>query len=99
MNRYKITDNAIDTRFDGKRFFKTTVYPEIPLDPTDTYIVATSEDFLDTLADRFYRDSSLWWVISQANNIKGTLKPKVGSQLRIPGNINSILMRFSVANS
>ena len=98
MNRYNASSQGVSKRYDGKRFFQTTTYPIIPVDLSDTYIIATSEDFLDIVANRFYRDSSLWWVIAQANGIKGTLSPKVGQQLRIPGNINSILTRFNAAN-
>jgi len=97
MNRYTKNSN-IGTRYDGKRFFRTTTYPSIPVDPTDSYIYPSSEDFLDTLANHFYKDPTLWWVIAQANGLKGTLKPKAGIQLRIPGNIGKILAKFSSAN-
>jgi hypothetical protein len=96
MNRYS-TEN-IFTRFDGKRAFRTTRYPTIPVYENDIYITVTSADFLDTLANKYYRDENLWWVISQANNLRGTMKPKNGTQLRIPGNISDVLIRFSNAN-
>lgn len=99
MNRYNEISSEIGRRFDGKRFFLTVSYPPIPFDSSDVYIIASSEDFLDNLANRFYKDVTLWWVIAQANGIKGTMKPKAGQQLRIPGNINAILTRFSQANS
>jgi nucleoid-associated protein YgaU len=99
MTRYNQSSQNIGRRYDGKRFFRTTSYPTIPPSSSDTYIIATSEDFLDSLANTFYRDPTLWWVIAQANNIAGTLKPKVGQQLRIPGNINQILSNFSQENS
>ena len=98
MNRYNTSTN-IGKRYDGKRFFQTTSYPPIPLDISDVYMIASSEDFLDNLANRFYKDATLWWVIAQANGIRWNMKPKVGQQLRIPGNINLILTRFSQANS
>ena len=97
MNRYSTTDTS--TRYDGKRFYLTTSYPPIPLDSSDIYMIASSEDFLDTLALQFYKDSTLWWVIAQANGIRGNIKPKSGQQLRIPGNISAILTRFNQANN
>jgi len=97
MNRYNTTN--VGKRYDGKRVFRTTSYPPIPNDTSDIYMIASSEDFLDELANRFYKDTTLWWVIAQANGIRGTLKPKSGRQLRIPGNINSIITRFNDANS
>lgn len=99
MNRYSESTTNIGKRYDGKRFFQTTSYPPIPPDPSDIYMIASSEDFLDGLANRFYKDSTLWWVIAQANGIRGKMKPKPGQQLRIPGNINLILTRFGRANS
>ncbi len=98
MNRYIQSASTVGTRFDGKRFFKTTTYPKISLDSSDVYITATSEDFLDILANKFYKDVTLWWVIAQANGIRGSMKPPVGKQLRIPGNINLILTKFSDSN-
>ena len=70
MSRYNQTSNNVGTRYDGKRFFLTTTYPPIPVDLSDIYLVSSSEDFLDTLANKFYKDPTLWWVIAQANNIK-----------------------------
>jgi len=99
MNRYSTNYSNISNRFDGKRVFLTTRYPIIPVNSNDLYITASSEDFLDSLAKKFYKDESLWWIIAQANNIKGTMKPKVGQQLRIPQNIDYILSRFGKANS
>ena len=98
MIRYNSTSNNITTRWDGKRVFKTTHYPPIPLDPSDTYVITSSEDFLDVLALKFYKDSTLWWVIAQANGIKNSLSPTEGQQLRIPGNINQIISSFTNEN-
>lgn len=96
MNRY--TSSKTSNRYDGKRVFLTTRYPIIPVSDSDLYITATSEDFLDSLAKKFYKDESLWWIIAQANNIKGTMKPKIGQQLRIPSNVEYIVSRFIRAN-
>jgi len=96
MSRY--TSSKTSNRYDGKRVFLTTRYPIIPVSDSDLYITATSEDFLDSLAKKFYKDESLWWIIAQANNIKGTMKPKIGQQLRIPSNVEYIVSRFIRAN-
>jgi hypothetical protein len=40
---------------------------------------------LDTLAQQFYQDTTLWWVIANANNIgKGSFDVPAGMQIRIP---------------
>lgn len=99
MNRYIPTSGNTFARYDGKRVFRTTRYPIIPVDQNDVYIIATETDYLDTLADRFYNDATLWWVIAQANSIKNTLKVPAGKQLRIPSDITEIVARFNRENS
>lgn len=99
MNRYNISENNVFKRYDGKRVFRTTRYPKIPININDIYIVANETDYLDSLAYRFYQDSTLWWIIAQANGIKSTLKAPTGVQIRIPQNIDIILARFQRENN
>lgn len=99
MNRYIQNDNNVFKRYDGKRVFRTTRYPKIPVGFNDIFIVASETDYLDSLAARFYNDPTLWWVIAQANNIKATLKAPTGVQIRIPQNIDNILLKFKRENS
>jgi hypothetical protein len=54
---------------------------------------------LTVLAYKFYKDSTLWWVIAQANGIKATLKAPTGQQLRIPQNIDNIILSFRRENN
>jgi hypothetical protein len=98
MNRYTQSNSRVYKRYDGKRAMVTTRYPKIPVGANDVYIFASETDYLDALAQKFYRDTSLWWIIAQANGIKNTLKAPVGKQLRIPQNINSIIADFNSAN-
>jgi len=96
MDRYSSTPDA--KRYDGKRFRLTTTYPQIPTSDTDIYIIATDADYMDGLAQKYYKDSTLWWIIARANNVAGTMKAPTGSQLRIPINIQSIISKFFVSN-
>ena len=99
MNRY---DNpTIEYTSQGKRFLKQKYYPNIPLSSTDEYVITTIGDRLDTLAYSYYRDSTLWWIISIANNnvTKGTLFPEPGTQLRIPTNLNAVLSLYNQYNT
>ncbi len=61
-------------------------YPRIPLDSRDVYVYINQGDRYDTLAQAFYSDPSLWWVINRANPSQegNSLFPTVGSQIRIP---------------
>lgn len=95
--RYDYTQKG--TRFDGKRIFLTTTYPEIPITDSDFYITSTLGDRLDLLANRFYKDPNYWWIIAQANSIgKGSLSVPPGTQLRIPANLGTIISNFKNAN-
>ena len=75
MNRY---DNPIIEikPITGRQYYKQKYYPNIPLSDTDEYVITTIGDRLDNLAYSYYRDSTLWWIISIANNniTKGLIK-------------------------
>ena len=99
MNRY---DNpTIEYTSQGKRFLKQKYYPNIPLSSTDEYVITTIGDRLDSLAYSYYNDSTLWWVIAIANNniTKGTLFPEPGTQLRIPTNVNAVILLYNQYNT
>ena len=98
MKRY--LDNQTQTRWDGKQVYKSTIYPPVPPQPTDILVTASDADYLDTLAYKYYKDSTLWWIIANVNHIgKGRLSVKSGTQLRIPVDIISILNQFKTLNS
>jgi hypothetical protein len=84
----------------GNRMYRTNIYPDIPRSLSDTYVITQVEDRYDKLALQYYKDSSLWWVISNANPeyINGSLYPPVGIQLRIPGNIGAIINQYNKIN-
>jgi hypothetical protein len=97
MSRY----NNIQIRKikNGKRYFKTVKYPVINKTLNDRYIVGQMGDRLDNLANSYYEDSSLWWIIARANNIgKGDLTVPLGKQIRIPFNYVTIVEQFNELN-
>jgi hypothetical protein len=98
MNRYR----AIPTNrtLDGARLYKTVKYPLIPRTENDIYVITVEEDRYDRLAQQYYNDSSLWWVVSTANAeyAQGSLYPPIGVQIRIPGNLNNILVSYNALN-
>jgi hypothetical protein len=98
MNRYK--DISVFKSTTGKRYYGTTKYPEIPLDFNDIYVYSTVGDRFDILAQQYYSDSTLWWVISIANTnlTQGSYFIPEGSQIRIPANIASIISRYNALN-
>ena len=86
---------------EGKRIFKAAKYPEIPLSIEDIYIITTIEDRLDSLANHFYNDVDLWWIIATANPDivrRDSFKLKSGLELRIPQDYHSIITDFEEIN-
>ena len=98
MSRYEDIEKR--KSLDGKVYKRNTIYPEIPPSIDDIYIKTTGGDRYDTLALQFYGDSSLWWIISSANNSeRASLVVKPGVQLRIPGDDQAALQLFDSVNA
>lgn len=106
MNRYQ---DIFVYKIDGKLVYASSRYPEVPLSNNDTYVYTTAGDRFDTLANQYYKDSSLWWIISIANTaVAGTSLPSdlpqdsllipQGSQIRIPADYISIVETFQNIN-
>lgn len=85
----------------GTRYYRDTKYPDVPVSFDDIYIVTTSGDRYDTLANQYLGDSSLWWMIASANPEYGlgTYYPPIGVQLRIPSNQAKIQSDFTTLNN
>ena len=81
--------------------YKPTLYPNIPLDDNDIFLWTKDGDRLDNLAFKYYKDITLWWIISKANaNIKyGRVALEAGIQIRIPMNIEKALKDLELLNS
>lgn len=83
--------------------FTTTKYPEISVEISDIYVYTTRGDRYDILALQYYNDSSLWWIIAQANTLTQTpnsIIPEIGVQLRIPSadRVTRIISNFESLN-
>ena len=98
MTRYD--NNTILKTPNDKPYYKSKIYPTIPLSESDIYVITTIGDRLDYMAYTYYRDSELYWIISIANNnvTKGSLFPIPGTQMRIPSNVSSVLSLFNKFN-
>tara|TARA_Y100000361_G_scaffold79819_1_gene70607 strand:- start:981 stop:1292 length:312 start_codon:yes stop_codon:yes gene_type:complete len=102
MSRYKRSEILRNKNVkNDARYFSGTKYPEIPLSPDDIYVITTEGDSLDVLAQQFYKDKSKWWIISIANVglAQNSLYIPVGTQLRIPTNVQSIIADYIVLNN
>ena len=99
MNRLKKI--PVLRRDNRKRYFVPLKYPEIPLSADDLYVITTTGDRLDLLANQFYNDIRLWWIIAAANpNIirrdSFALAPNI--ELRIPSNEQDIIDNYEDLN-
>ena len=102
MANSRYENNKIQKLKDGRRVFRTRLYPDIPKSDKDIYIVTQTGDRMDALANQFYGDVTLYWIIAAGNpNIVGfsSLFLKEGIQLRIPVDINEIISSFNRLNS
>ena len=90
MSRYKNTVVLRDKN--GKRYFQPGVIRGIPLRDSDKFVFPLDGDRFDTLAQKYYGDSNLWWIIAKANNINdGSIGLDPEKRIRIPIEIQPIL--------
>ena len=106
MNRYQ---NIPQTKINTRQAYVTSRYPEVPVSVDDIYVYTTQGDRFDVLANQYYNDPSLWWVISIANTATaGTALPSdlpqnslnipEGLQIRIPNDPYGVVSAFKLIN-
>ena len=90
----------ISWTYGGKRYYGTTKYPDIPLSFNDIYVYTDEGDRFDILAQQYYGDSSLWWLISVANPQleQNSIIPPFGVQIRIPQNVGGAIAQYNAFN-
>ena len=85
----------------NKRYYRHIHYPEIPLTRGDIYVITSEGDRLDLLANQYYKDTSLWWIITCANPgvvSRDSFYIKPGTQIRIPNSIMDIKKKYEELN-
>ena len=99
MGRYTDIQTLFTTR--GKRYKATTKYPDIPLSYNDVYVYTDEGDRFDILAQQYYSNSSLWWIISIANPqlTQMSMYPPLGVQIRIPSDIGGVISQYERINA
>ena len=98
MNRFKKI--KFNKTSEGKRYYRNTIFPAIPLSSEDTYAITSAGDRYDTLALQFYSNASLWWIIAGANKFKkDSLVVPPGVQVRIPADPFSVINLYNKLNN
>ena len=99
MGRYTTTPTTATKK--GKLYKETTFYPDVPASFNDIYVYTDEGDRFDILAQQYYGDPGLWWIISSANPqlTQQSMFPPIGIQIRIPQNIGALVNNFNILNS
>jgi nucleoid-associated protein YgaU len=88
-------DNSVTLKtLQGKPYYDSKRYPNIPLSENDLYVVTGIGDRLDNLAYRYFGSGEYWWVIAIANDIDWFFELTPGQALKIPTDVNDILRYF-----
>ena len=104
MSRYSNNPLILFTEASGNKTFpiqRSVRYSELPHDVNDIYVYTTLGDRLDLLAQQFYGDVSLWWIISSGNPDiipQNSLFVPVGTEIRIPYNVSLAKTLFNTLN-
>jgi hypothetical protein len=98
MNRYQ--NIPVIRNSQGIRYYRNSKYPQIPLSENDIYVISVEGDRFDILANQYYNDPSLWWIISIANEDlpQDSLYLPKETQIRIPSNVTEVLTLYRQVN-
>ena len=79
----------------------TSVYKIFEESSEDYYVISTDGDRFDTLANEYYRDARLWYVIAAANPAvrRDTMYITPGYQIRIPLPLSKVLTVIEKENT
>ena len=84
----------------GTRYYKPTIVPNVPIKDSDIFVYPIYGERFETIAQRYYNDSTLWWIIAKANELsKGQISADPLKKLRIPTEIDDILESVEKSNS
>ena len=98
-SRYQYA-TPLSNKYTKKKYLGSVLYPKIKPNDNDLYIISQQGDRLDILANKYYNDSSLWWIIAVANNLNNaSLSIESGIQMRIPSNVSKILNDLEKINN
>ena len=80
MSRYS---NSKIRKRNNVSFYATTQYEKVERTNEDIVVICQEVDRLDSLAFKYYGDSSLWWFIGRANGLY-TMNIPLGTEIFIP---------------
>ena len=99
MNRY--SDTPKKTTPKGKQYYREAFINSIPEREGDVYFITENGDRLDLIANEFYNDSSLYWILAAANPIitrRDSYMVEAGKQFRVPVDPQNIVQQYKQFN-
>lgn len=86
-------------RVDNKQQYESLVIPSFEERSDDIVIEVNDYTRLDVLANDFFNDSTLWWVLASYNNMNGSSLYTTGKKyLRIPSDIQIVFNKIKELN-
>jgi hypothetical protein len=94
-NRYSNIPTILKT---GKgRVYDSVLLPNVDATDSDIVVITIQGDRLDLLANEYYQDPSMWWVIALKNDMTEVdISMKEGIVLRIPSRNEAIKIKNSL---
>jgi hypothetical protein len=94
-NRYSNIPTMLKT---GKgRVYDSVLLPNVDATDSDIVVITIQGDRLDLLANEYYQDPSMWWVIALKNDMTEVdISMKEGIVLRIPSRNEAIQIKNSL---
>lgn len=84
INKY-IRTLEITKDINNKSYYMTMLTTRIPQDTFQFTVVSRLGDRFDSLATKYYKDATKWWIIAKANNmVNGSIFIEPGKKIIIP---------------
>ena len=83
----------------GIRYLNRIEYPTIPIRDSDIFIQGFIGQTFMNLANIYYGDKNLWWIIARANNQSESIYMTPGKEYRIPQDTGLIIQEFNELNT
>jgi len=97
MSRTRFTKTK--KRFDSKQQYQSLILPIFEERSDDIIVEVNDYTRLDVLANRFFNDATLWWVISAYNQLPAdSIYTTDKKNLRIPNNIQTVFNKIKDLN-
>ena len=97
-SRYSFTRIKND-RLTNNQVYVPTLYPSIPIEDDDLFVIAKDGERMDNIAYKYYGDTSYWWIIARANNIEnGKFALDAGTEIRIPADLGAVMTLLEEKN-